>query len=531
MTIARRLGIMIGSALLALLFLGAFGLYQQQQASLRFDAVQSNVLPSIRALTTARDAFNQIRRLNYRYLVEAADRDAARKSTDESRALLLRMLDTYDKSLVADATDRSLLDADKAALATFASAALAFRKSVDDGDTAAGHASLSSGGAIDASSAGVVNAIGKHLQYNEELARAVGEEGAAKGRTAQVLMLAAMGAGIVVLGVMGWSLFRIVTRGLNSIRNACAEVSSSLDLTRYANVDRNDEIGATATAFNALLTRVASVISEVSHAAEAVTVASRQIAAGNTDLSARTEEQAASLEETAASMEEITSTVRQSGESAREANRLARDTSASSDRGSAVVAQMVRTMDEIGAHASKISEITALIEGIAFQTNILALNAAVEAARAGDQGRGFAVVAGEVRTLAQRSSTAAKEIKELIERSSTTVAEGARLASEAGRQTEAVHNSTRSVEGLIGEIAAAAEEQGHGIEQVNQAVSQMDQVTQQNAALVEEAAAAAQSLQEQAVRLNEMASAFTVEGTRAARRHGADGAAGMLALA
>jgi methyl-accepting chemotaxis protein len=531
MTIARRLGIMIGSALLALLFLGAFGLYQQQQASDRFDAVQSNVLPSIRALTSARDAFNQVRRLNYRYLVEADQRDAVRKSIDEGRATVLRLLDKYDKTLVADETDRKLLDADKAAVAAFAASAAAFRKSVDDGNSAAGHAALSEGGAVEANSAQVVNAMAKHLQYNEDLARAVGEEGAAKGRNAQVLMLVAMGAGVLVLGVMGWSLFRVVTRGLNGIRNTCAEVSSSLDLTRRANVERGDEIGATATAFNALLARVAGVVAEVNQAAEAVTVASRQIAAGNTDLSSRTEEQAASLEETAASMEEITSTVRQSGESAREANRLARDTSASSDRGSAVVAQMVRTMDEIGAHASKISEITALIEGIAFQTNILALNAAVEAARAGDQGRGFAVVAGEVRTLAQRSSTAAKEIKELIERSSTTVAEGARLASEAGRQTQAVHESTRSVEGLIAEIAAAAEEQGHGIEQVNQAVSQMDQVTQQNAALVEEAAAAAQSLQEQALRLSQMASAFTVDDIRSARRHGEEGAGAVLALA
>jgi methyl-accepting chemotaxis protein len=172
---------------------------------------------------------------------------------------------------------------------------------------------------------------------------------------------------------------------------------------------------------------------------------------------------------------------------------------------------MVGTMNEIASSSARIAEITTLIEGIAFQTNILALNAAVEAARAGEQGRGFAVVASEVRSLAQRSSVAAKEIKDLIERSVTTIQSGSRQAKEVGRTTAEVQRAIKRVAEIVGEIAAASDEQGHGIEQVNQAIGQIDEVTQQNAALVEEAAAAAQSLDEQAIRLSGTVSMFTVE--------------------
>jgi methyl-accepting chemotaxis protein len=253
------------------------------------------------------------------------------------------------------------------------------------------------------------------------------------------------------------------------------------------------------------------VVSEVRENAEGVAAASSQIAQGNLDLSSRTEEQAASLEETASSMDELTSTVLHNTDNARQAATLAGTASGAAQRGGEVVGRVVQTMREIAASSNKMSDIIGVIEGIAFQTNILALNAAVEAARAGEQGRGFAVVAGEVRTLAQRSATAAKEIKELISESAHRVEAGSSLVEEAGGAINEVVVQVKRVTDIVGEIASASSEQSSGIEQVNRAVNQMDQVTQQNAALVEEASAASHSMSQQALRLRETVAFFKVD--------------------
>src|SRR5471030_840463 len=262
---------------------------------------------------------------------------------------------------------------------------------------------------------------------------------------------------------------------------------------------------------------LAAIVGRVRTGTDAIAIASRQISAGNLDLSSRTEEQAASLQETASSMEELTSTVKQNAENAQQASALAANASQVAHKGSSVVGQVVDTMTAINQSSTKIAEITGIIEGIAFQTNILALNAAVEAARAGEQGRGFAVVASEVRSLAQRSSSAAKEIKDLIANSVLQVQNGSALASQAGETMSEVTQAVARVTDIMEEIAAASIEQGRGIEQVNQAITQMDEVTQQNAALVEEAAAS-QSLQDQGRQLTEAVAFFQMEGTTVASR-------------
>ncbi len=245
---------------------------------------------------------------------------------------------------------------------------------------------------------------------------------------------------------------------------------------------------------------------------ESIDTGAREIAMGNTDLSQRTEQQAASLQQTASSMEQLTGTVRQNAENARQASQLAVNASDIATRGGDVVGQVVHTMQDIATSSNKVVDIIGVIEGIAFQTNILALNAAVEAARAGEQGRGFAVVAGEVRSLAQRSASAAKEIKELIGDSVDKVQSGSALVGRAGTTMDEIVQAVRRVTDIMGEISAASEEQSTGIEQVNRAVVQMDEVTQQNAALVEEAAAAAASLEEQTRQLQTVVGGWRVEG-------------------
>ncbi|MBO9883145.1 CHASE3 domain-containing protein [Xanthomonas sp. D-109] len=249
---------------------------------------------------------------------------------------------------------------------------------------------------------------------------------------------------------------------------------------------------------NATAEQLAAIVARIQTAAVSINGAASEIAAGNDDLSRRTEQQAASLEETAASMEELTSTVKQNAEHARQANQLATGAATVASQGGAVVGQVVETMSGIEASSKKIADIISVIDGIAFQTNILALNAAVEAARAGEQGRGFAVVASEVRTLAQRSANAAKEIKGLIDESVGRVTQGSALVDQAGKTMQEIVTSVQRVTDIMGEIAAASQEQSAGIEQVNQTVTQMDETTQQNAALVEEATAAARSMEEQA---------------------------------
>ncbi|RQZ89831.1 HAMP domain-containing protein [Burkholderia cepacia] len=325
--------------------------------------------------------------------------------------------------------------------------------------------------------------------------------------TLRVLAIVALVAGFAAAVVSWLTLSRAIGR---PIADALAhfDAIAAGDLRRPIVVDRRDEMGQLLEGLGKMQRGLVETVRTVRGGSESIATAARQIAAGNIDLSSRTEEQAAALQETASSMEQLTGTVKQNADNARQASSLAANASEIANKGNTVVGQVVGTMGEINDSSAKIADIIAIIEGIAFQTNILALNAAVEAARAGEEGRGFAVVAGEVRSLAQRSSAAAKEIKVLIDASVERIRSGSTLVDEAGRTMSDVIGAVQRVTDIMGEIAAASEEQSGGIDQVARAVAQMDEVTQQNAALVEEAAAAAQSLDEQAGRLRETAAVF-----------------------
>jgi len=330
--------------------------------------------------------------------------------------------------------------------------------------------------------------------------------------------LIGMGVLVVLFGALcAWRLTLGIVRPLGRAVEVARTVADN-DLSSKIEVDSSDETGQLLLALQHMNDSLARVVGEVREGSVAIASASSEIAAGNLDLSARTEQQAGSLEETASSMEELTATVRQNADHTRRAKQLAQAASSVAVRGGAEVSQVVDTMGAINTSARKIVDIIAVIDGIAFQTNILALNAAVEAARAGEQGRGFAVVATEVRNLAQRSAVAAKEIKVLIDESVAQVDTGSKLVERAGATMSAVVDSVRSVSEIIGEISIASQEQSHSIEQVNQAITHMDGVTQQNAALVEQASAAAGALQEQAAGLSEMVGVFKLGAPQAAVR-------------
>ena len=307
--------------------------------------------------------------------------------------------------------------------------------------------------------------------------------------------------------VLGLLTIRAIIRPLDELRQT-AEVIAGGDLSHPISINRDDELGALARSMQEMQSWLNEVVSEVRSTSQYVATASSEIAQGNSDLSSRTENQAASLQQTAATIEQLTATVRQSATTAQRASTLAFGATEAAETGGKRVAGVIETMSEIQTSSKKISEIIAVIDAIAFQTNILALNAAVEAARAGEQGRGFNVVAGEVRMLAKRCAEAAQEVKKLITESVSKVESGSARVLAAGETMGEIVSSVKRVTELVKEISQTTEEQSGGIEQASQAIAQLDQMTQQNAALVEQSAAAATSLDHQAQSLNRLVGVF-----------------------
>lgn len=316
-------------------------------------------------------------------------------------------------------------------------------------------------------------------------------------------------ASIVVLLIVRFGLRYLVVHPL-AVAVSQLDSLAQADLTRVISVDFGNEVGKLQESMLHLKESLIKIVGDVRDASAEILSCSRQISSGNSDLASRTEEQASSLEQTAASMEELTATVKQNADNARQAMTLASHASGAATRGREVVDDVIQTMRTITDTSKQVTQITNVIDSIAFQTNILALNASVEAARAGEQGRGFAVVANEVRNLASRSADAAREIKSLIDTSGQQIDKGADLVEHAGKIMSDVVGSVQRVSDIFDEIAAASQEQSQGIGQINLAVTQLDQVTQQNSNLVQHVMHDSTTMTEQANRLDAAVAVFKI---------------------
>jgi methyl-accepting chemotaxis protein len=356
-------------------------------------------------------------------------------------------------------------------------------------------------------------AINGFIDNQEDMTEAESQLARQGAHNFQSLTLLLVAIAIAVGAVVAWRVTQYLLHALGAEPAEVKALANAVDrgeLYHEVELRHNDKDSIMAVLVK-MSGNLRATVTEVHDAAVAVTTISDQISERNQDLSGRTEDQASSLEETASAMEQLTATVKQNADSARDANTLAQNASDIASKGGEIVGQVVQTMNAIDESSRKIEEIISVIDGIAFQTNILALNAAVEAARAGEQGRGFAVVATEVRSLAQRSSTAAREVKTLIDESVAKIHAGTQLVEHAGATMQDIVHSVKQVSGMVGAITTASDEQRQGIEEVNRAISQMDQVTQQNAALVEQAAGAVGTLQDQAAHLNHAVGVFKTE--------------------
>jgi len=504
--ISKKLFLSFGAVLALTLVLGVVTIASMGRLNAASNLLSSQSLPSMRYILALKSALNTTRRYEMEQLLAT---DPAR--VDKYDEMIARMVAKVDKlqgqfqGTITNGEDRQLLAQLVAVRADYAveRARMVELRKQGRRDEVLAIAEGRSFKLINQSA----DVIDKIAQRTQDQGDANSDAAEAQYLSARNQAIALLAASIVIGMLLAAWVARIVSRPLQHAVDVARRVADG-DLTADVRVTSRDESGQLMAALRHMNDSLQRLVGQVRGSTDTIATASSQIAAGNQDLSSRTEQQASSLEETASSMEELTATVKQNADNARQAKGLALSASQIAVKGGDVVGQVVGTMASINASSKKIVDIIAVIDGIAFQTNILALNAAVEAARAGEQGRGFAVVASEVRNLAQRSAAAAKDIKVLIDDSVATVGAGTALVDQAGATMGDIVASITRVADIVSEITAASQEQSAGIEQVNQAITQMDQVTQQNAALVEEAAAAAESMQEQAAALSERMGVF-----------------------
>lgn len=507
--IRTTLSIMVLSLTALLLFVGMLGLFAAQSGNHSFARVDKEVLPGLVALNESSELLLRARldlRL-YESLMSNGSQDAAMVALKRAKGKIDGASEKWQEYLTYPQADQEkAISAEMASkretlMTTFITPALAALEhgNLDDYRQRAGKSTVLYAD-FDAASK-------KLVQFKRQnIDDAYTASNASINRMEMMLTVAIALA--LVLALLCWLVMtHLVVKPLNQAIGVFDRIAQG-DLRAHFKMQGKNEIAQLFGAAQRMRDGLENMVRVVRNGTDAIGVGVGEIASGNIDLSSRTEQQAASLDETASSMEQILSTVSNNEDNTRKANDLAQKASTSAARGGGVVSEVVDTMRTIQRSSAKISDIVGVIDGIAFQTNLLALNAAVEAARAGEQGKGFAVVASEVRTLAQRSATAAKEIGSMIDNSLTSIQQGAGLVEVAGKTMSEVLDDVRKVADIMDEIMMASGEQSRGISQINIAINQMDGVTQQNAGLVAEVATAAGSLQEQVSHLQHAIASF-----------------------
>lgn len=509
LTVARQLSIGFGFVLALLVLMGGLSLYELDVENGHVVALRDNWMPSVRASLQIRNAMADVRLTEFR-LVDATTPDDIADASHRMDARVddaKKSIDDY-RPLISEPDEAAAFSRVESDWGKYLQVNRQLRQLKASGQDKDAFTLLATTGSA------IRDAINKNVQQmvdiNVDGARRAGTSADVAFRRAIVIVLAVIVLSLVCSTVIALSITRRLVRQLGGEPHEAAAIAREISEGNLA-IDvslRASDSSSLLFALSQMQARLRSIVSNIKVASDTISAAATEISAGNGDLSARTEEQAASLEETASSMEQLSSTVRQNADNARRAVDMSRSSAVLAERGGVEVLNVANTMREIEVNSEKVGQITAVIEGIAFQTNILALNAAVEAARAGSHGRGFAVVAAEVRALSQRSASAAREINALIRESASAIATGVDLVGHTGRTMAEIVTATNHTLVLLQEVSTASDEQSAGITQVDTAIAQLDQVTQQNASLVEESAAATYSLASQAQALQTSVAVF-----------------------
>ena len=503
--IGTKMLVVLATVLAFTTMVGGLAVFELDHVSRQVRVVAGDALPRVRLLGALRATVLELRATQYAHMVADAEDDQKRLKAHiaELTGTLAATSDKF-RAVATSGDERAAFDA-------FAGQWGSYLQGNDKVLSLSGDFGIK---AMEGDYRKLFDAMNESLntllKLNDRNADALVQSAESAASRTRIVICAAVVLSVVLGLVLALAVARRIAGSLTAASRSARDVAKG-DLTQSIPNGGGDEAGRLLAALREMQAGLRELVGTVRQGVDSVATASAEIATGNLDLSVRTEKQSGSLHFTVSAIQQMANNIRHNTESARQATQLASSASEIAVRGGETVQGVVRTMDEISGASRKIVDIIAVIDGIAFQTNILALNAAVEAARAGEQGRGFAVVASEVRTLAQRSAVAAREIKSLIQASVDRIEAGAVLVQDAGTTMTEIVRAVRGVNDVIGEIASAAGAQNHGIEQISVAVNDLDQMTQQNAALVEQSAAAAESLKEQGDRLHQVVARFQLD--------------------